>query len=159
MKKRGTDCRRSHPRAAEVALILGLMLNFACKADNLQGELAAELSADKAEYQRGEAIRLQLLLRNDSEDPLTLTFASSQKYDFWVLDAAGDEVWRWSYSRLFLAVITHVDIMPGATIEFAETWDQLNNDGAAVPPGTYSIHAGIVIADPPRVDPVTIAIR
>jgi hypothetical protein len=159
MKKEGMGRWRIHPRVAVVALIFGLAMNLACRSNDLQEGLSAKFSTNKAEYGQGEAIQLQLLLRNDSEDPLTLTFASSQKYDFWVLDSGGNEVWRWSASRVFLAVITEVGTMPGATIAYAESWGQLNNDGAAVPPGPYTLHAGIVIADAPRIDPVTIVIR
>lgn len=159
MKKERRGRMRIHSGLAVVALLFGLAMHLACKSDDLPEGLSANFSTNKAEYGQGEAIRLQLRLRNDNEDPLTLTFASSQKYDFWVLDPAGNEVWRWSASRVFLAVITHVDIMPGAKIEYAETWYQLNDDGAAVPPGAYTLHAGIVIADAPRIDPVTIAIR
>ncbi len=148
-----------HPRVAVVALIFVLAMNFACRSNDLQDGFYARFLTDKAEYKQGEAIQLQLLLRNENKDPMTLTFASSQKYDFWVQDPGGNEVWRWSASRVFLAVITHVDIMPGATIEFAETWDPLNDEGTAVPPGSYTIHAGILIADAPRIDPVTVAIR
>ena len=159
MKKERRGRMRIHSGLAMVALIFGLTMIFACRSNDLQDGLSAEFSANKAEYNQGEAIQLQLSLGNDNEDPMTLTFASTQKYDFWVLDANGDEVWRWSASRVFAAVITHVDILPGATIEYSETWDQLNDDGIAVPPGSYSIHAGIVIAEAPRIDPVTITIR
>jgi hypothetical protein len=159
MTKKGMNCQRIHPGAAAVIMIVGLALSPACRSKSFQEGLSAEFSTNKAEYGQGEAIRLQLSLGNGNVDPMTLTFASSQIYDFWVQGPGGKEVWRWSASRVFLTVITHVDIMPKATIEYSETWDQLHNDGMAVPPGVYKIHAGIVIADAPRVDPVTIVIH
>jgi len=122
MKKERTGCRRIHPGAAAVALIFGLVMNLACKSNRFPEGLSAKFQTNKTEYGRGEAIRLQLSLGNDNEDPMTLTFASSQIYDFWAQDPAGNEVWRWSASRVFAAVITHVDIMPGATIEYVATW-------------------------------------
>ena len=142
-----------------IVLLAGLAINPACKSNDLLGEVSAKFSTDKAEYGQGETILLQLRLGNNGEDAITLTFASSQIYDFWVRDSGGSEVWRWSASRVFAAVITHVAIMPGAMVEYSDSWNQLNDGGAAVPPGTYTIHAGIVIAGAPRIDPVTIIIR
>ncbi len=159
MKKRRMGCRWITPGAAALALVFGLLMNFACKSNDLQEGLSAKFSTSKPEYGQGEAIRLQLRLGNDNEEPMTLTFASSQIYDFWVHDPAGNEVWRWSASRMFAAVITHVDIMPGGAIDYAENWEQLSDGGAIVPPGTYTIHAGIVIADQPRIEPVSVVIR
>ncbi len=159
MKRERKGRKRVQSGCALAALILALTMSFSCKSNDLPQGLSAKFSTNKAEYGQGEAIHLQLLLRNESGDPMTLTFASSQKYDFWVRNANGGEVWRWSDSRVFLAVITHVDILPGATIQLAETWDQLTLGETAVPPGTYTIHAGIVIGDAPGIDPVTITIR
>ena len=159
MKKGEKRRPRSQAGVAMIILLAGLAMNFACNSHDLPDGLFAKFTTNKAEYGRGESILLRLCLGNEDEEPITLTFASSQIYDFWVQDSGGKEVWRWSASRVFLAVITHVAIMPGATVEYADSWVQLNNGGAAVPPGAYTIHAGIVIAGAPRVDPVTIAIR
>ena len=140
---------RIHAGVAMIVLLAGLAINPGCKSIDLQGEVSAKFSTDKAEYGQGETILLQLRLGNEDDDPVTLTFASSQIYDFWVRDSGGSEVWRWSASRVFAAVITNVAIMPGATVEYTDSWDQLNNHGAAVPAGAYTIHAGIVIAGAP----------
>lgn len=158
MKNGRMGWRRVLPLAAFV-LAAGLAMNVACKSESLLQGCSATLSADKAEYAKGEPVRLQLTLVNDEDDLVTLTFSSSQIYDFWAQDAAGSEVWRWSDSRVFAAVITHVDLMPGASAVYAEIWDQLKGDKAAVPAGTYTIHARVLIADPPEIDPVTITIR
>lgn len=145
--------------AAAFVLAAGLALNVACKSESLLQGCSATLSADKAEYAKGEPVRLRLTLANDEEDLITLTFSSSQIYDFWVLDAAGSEVWRWSASRVFATVITHVDLMPGAVAAYSEIWDQLDLAKVEVREGTYTVHARVLIADPPEIDPVTILIR
>lgn len=159
MKNGTTNWRRFFRLATAFALAVGLAASAACKSESLLAGCSAVLSADKAAYAKGEPIRLQLALVNDEEDLVTLTFASSQIYDFWVLDAAGSEVWRWSNSRVFAAVVTYIDLMPGASAVYTEIWDQLSNDKLAVPAGAYTIHARVMIADPPSIDPVTISIQ
>ncbi len=159
MINRRTSWRRILPLAAAFALAVGLTAHVACKSESLLKGCSAVLAVDKAAYAKGEPVRLQLTLVNDEEDLVTLTFASSQIYDFWILDAGGSEVWRWSSSRVFATVITHIDLLPGAAAAYSEIWDQLNGDKAAVEAGTYTVHAAVAIADPPEIDPVTISIQ
>ncbi len=151
--------RRYFSLASAIALAVGLAAHAACKSESLLQGCSATLSTDKAEYSKGEPIRLQLTLAHDEENLVTLTFGSSQIYDFWILDAAGSEVWRWSDSRVFAAVVTYIDLMPGASAVYTEMWDQLSNDKLAVPAGTYTIHARVLIADPPGIEPITITIQ
>lgn len=70
----------------------------------------------------GDAVGLDLAVANADTVAVRVTFSSSQRYDFAVLDEAGDEVWRWSAERMFTQAITEEVVPAGAVLEYHEEW-------------------------------------
>lgn len=75
-------------------------------------------------------VRLVLHVTNPSNQPVTLEFASGQRYDFVVRTAAGEEVWRWSADQMFTQALGSQTINPGATVDFTETWNHGGRTGS-----------------------------
>jgi len=96
----------------------------------------------------GELVTLRLTVVNATDAYQTLTFASSQKYDFVVEDAAGTETWRWSFPLVFNPADDRMDFRPRQSVVFEEVWGQVANDGSAVPTGDYGFKA-ILTAETP----------
>lgn len=96
----------------------------------------------------GEAVTLRLTVVNATDAYQTLTFESSQIYDFVVEDATGAEIWRWSDGLLFSPADDRIDFRPRQTVFFDEVWGQVSRDGSAVPPGVYGFTA-ILTAESP----------
>lgn len=102
------------------------------------GGLLTFLATDKNFYLPGEPVRISLVKFNLSPQPLTLTYTTSQRYDFSVLAPFG-EVWRWSFDRLFIPVVQEVIVQPGQALSYSEVWPQVDNRGLRVPAGFYRI--------------------
>lgn len=100
--------------------------------------LQVEISTDRRVYRLGEPITITLSVTNRGGMPAPLTFTTSQRYDL-TASRSGRELWRWSHGRAFAQVIQNINVRPGETISFEETWDQTDKDGDQVPPGSYKI--------------------
>jgi hypothetical protein len=88
----------------------------------------------KSSYSIGEDLRPELSLQNTLATPVTMVFPSSQKFDFFVADRGGKEVYRWSRDKAFLAVISKVTLGPGESIDQQLSWKIQD-----VPPGDYMV--------------------
>lgn len=62
-----------------------------------------------------------LTVTNAAATPVTLEFATAQRYDFAVLDGAR-EVWRWSAERGFAQALGSETLAPGQTRSWSEGW-------------------------------------
>src|SRR5262249_59290241 len=78
------------------------------------------LTTDKPSYKTGEPIALTLTVRNTTQSPIELHFATSQRYDFLIHDASSRSMWSWAGERMFLQVLGREEIAPGATRTFTE---------------------------------------
>ncbi|GFP32875.1 hypothetical protein HKBW3S42_01180, partial [Candidatus Hakubella thermalkaliphila] len=99
-----------------VVIVSGLVLVISCAAgqnnipedirvDTLSsGNFEATFSIDPYVTSGGE-IRLALEVKNIGDEEDTIIFNSAQMYDFWVIDAQGQELWRWSADKAFAQVI------------------------------------------------------
>lgn len=67
-----------------------------------------------------------------AKEEMTLSFNSSQRYDFEVTDSNGSLVWRWSEGRAFLQVLGEEILAPGETRRYDESWDPVSA-------GTYEV--------------------
>jgi hypothetical protein len=126
-----------HPRLGWLLLAFGV---GAGAAQSWQGPalLRLELRVNRAVYACGEPIELTLAVTNAGPAPVVLVVPSSQLYDFAVLKN-DVEVWRWSAGGMFLTVLTPLQIPPGQTREFTESWDQRDRDGRQVGSGDYLV--------------------
>lgn len=100
-------------------------------------------SVDPNPVAPGTHLALKVSVTNVSKEPRKLSFRSSQRYDFWIIDSTGVEVWRWSDGRMFAQMLEDVTLKPGETLDFAESWDLTDASGAPVKEGEYSAYANV----------------
>ncbi len=105
-------------------------------------EVSFTVALDKTAYTAGEPALVRLALRNTTAAPLTLNFASGQRFEIVVRNQAGIEVYRWSATRGFVALLG-AERIDGVERNFAETIPLTNNSGQALPVGRYSLDAWI----------------
>lgn len=104
-----------------------------------EGPIGIDLSTFGAFFEEGKPIQLAVTVA--VRDPMTLYYRTSQHYDLAVINAQGQEVWRWSRDRAFAQVTEEATLEANETLSFLETWDQRDNDGQQVPVGNYQIVA------------------
>jgi hypothetical protein len=108
--------------------------------------LQISFSADKNSYQRGEQATLTLTMTNTAPYPLTVSFATAQRYDFNAVDAHGNVVWTWSTGRIFEPIPGERTLAPGEAWVVQEVWNFRNDAGAKVPDGDYTV-SGTLLGD------------
>jgi hypothetical protein len=99
------------------------------------------LELAKEEYAAGEPVEMTMRLFNCASRELTRHFPTEQRYDFHVSEAGGDEVWRWSRGEEFAEEEGEETYAPAEEVAFEATWEQTDNDGQPVAPGSYEIGA------------------
>ena len=99
---------------------------------------------EKSTFAQGEQIQFEVSILNTTNSTQTLTFSSSQQYDFIARQSGTSNIiWRWSHNRGFLTVITTLTFAPGETKTFSELWDQTDNNGVLVGPGSYEAQGSV----------------
>lgn len=99
--------------------------------------LRLTLEAPKG-IQIGDSVPLKLRIENIHDKVLNLTVGYAP-YDFIVTTPNSTEVWRWSYGKAFPLTAMSLTLQPGEVKEYSEIWDQLDNEGYPVSPGTYIV--------------------
>ena len=87
-------------------------LDAGVEMDSDRSTLNLLLKASKAVYAAGEPLELTLQLVNHSRRPVTLQFRDSQRYDFLIRSAQGQEVWRWSANQMFAQLLGQETLSP-----------------------------------------------
>jgi hypothetical protein len=83
-------------------------------------------------------------LQVNSPSPLTLSFSSGQEYDFALDDSAGNTLWTWSASRMFVQSL-HQRTVAGEWTETVEIpWPA--TAGGSPQPGDYTVRASVTTA-------------
>lgn len=143
--------------------ILGLFLALAGSGCN--GEVLEDLFVIKFElwnagnlpadsFQQDEIIKPILQITNQSKSSRTLTFPTSQKYEF-VVKRQGDDppLWHWSVGKDFPGV-TSEPFLPNETKLYSVNWDQKDDNGGSSGPGSYEARGIICQGDPCTTDVV-----
>ena len=86
------------------------------------GNSTVTFTVRPAKAELGRPVRFQLRITNNSGREDELTFATGQRYDFWVASDTGDLMWRWSDDRVFTQAIETVAIAPMDTLTLTESW-------------------------------------
>jgi hypothetical protein len=73
---------------------------------------------------RGDEVRFVLRVTNTSNKKLELTFPNGQTHDLAVLNAAGDEVWRWGNGQMFTQALRNQPLAAHASIVYTARWRQ-----------------------------------
>jgi len=119
------------------------------------------MSTNKLQYRQGENITINLVKTNVSNSDINLRYRTSQRYDFVIKRGLDQrEIWRWSRGQSFAQGTSNVVLSPGSRQVFRVSWDQRNNRGEQVKPGTYTIE-GFNVAEGLREERIstTIIIR
>jgi len=109
-------------------------------------DLILRTAAEKARYVEEETVALAMVALPEDED-MVLSFRTSQRFDFVVLDEDEEEVWRWSKDKAFMQVIGEETFSKEDPSIFVITWDQKDNEGNNVSPGLYQVR-GEISSDP-----------
>ena len=102
---------------------------------------------DQVSY--GESVQMKLRLRNVSEEPVDLYLGGRPPHYFVVSTPDGEQVWHGKCAKFTLTVLEMKSFEPGEELEFTGEWEQVDNRGEPVPPGTYLVR-GILNMDPPE---------
>jgi hypothetical protein len=67
-------------------------------------------------------VELRLHVTNTSGKKIEMSFPTGQTHDFYIVDATGREVWRWSTGRMFTQGVQKKLVDGGSTLSFADRW-------------------------------------
>jgi len=106
-------------------------------------EVSTSLALDHAVYSPANSALLtaRLSILNNTSDPVSLTFATSQKYDLQILDNEGKVVYQWSKGKAFAQIVTTVSLQN-------ETDYVLTVPLAGVAPGNYTARGWLTAIGP-----------
>ena len=97
----------------------------------------------QADY--GATVPMKLTLKNSSDAPVQF-YTGADLHDFVVATVHGQEVWHWNCGKSFPAVLREVNMEPGEELVLVGEWEQMDNWGEPVPPGTYLIRGMLIFA-------------
>ncbi len=115
-----------------------------------------EITIDKNTYSLGEKIKMSIKVTNTSSEAVSSYYSSSQKFDFFVSDKDGAEVWRWSQNKMFLMEVIPFQLKTNEKLKFNYIWDQKDTSGKNVPEGEYYVTGTFMVS--PKVNSQTICI-
>lgn len=102
--------------------------------------LLYSIFTDRPVYGQGEDVVITLVKTNVSGSDIILHYPNEQRYDFVTRRGTEQrEIWRWSRGRSFAQVAADVTLRTGKSQVFQVIWDQRNNRGEQVRPGTITI--------------------
>ncbi len=106
----------------------------------IQDGLRHTFMVNRTTFSRGEPMRLSFSKTNVTGTPVTITYRSSQRYDF-VVTRSGREIWRWSQGRFFTFALERITLAAGQRLLHVQIWNQTTNEGVPVTPGIYTVTA------------------
>lgn len=69
---------------------------------------------------KNNSIELKIIVKNDSKNDICIEFTSGQRFDFQLLDAEKNVLWTWSANKMFIQVLSTLEIKAGETVEFSD---------------------------------------
>ena len=143
-----------HSRFA-IALLAAGGIAFACGPRPHESEAASAAApgarpiagaaglATTLELSVSSTVDLRLHITNATSKKVELTFPSGQTHDFYIIDDAGREVWRWSTGRMFTQSVQNRLIDSGATLSYVDRWE------GPLAPGNYTAVAVLLSSSHP----------
>jgi len=100
--------------------------------DEIVQTLFAGVQLDKDGYKQGEPVKITLRLINCADDKITRSFPDTQRYDFSVRVAGGEELWRWSEGQEFQPEAADETLESAQVVTQATTsrWQSLRQNGS-----------------------------
>lgn len=128
------------------AIMFGLLFLVGCGQSSEKDdseEVSGNVETKEVQFtvdvkESGENVQFEMTLKNNTEEEKNFEFRSGQKYDIIVLDKNGAEVYKYSKGRMFTQAIQYVNLLPGKSQTWQETWD-LKSNGKKVDPGEYDV--------------------
>lgn len=105
------------------------------KVDSLE----FSLEIPKTKFKSKERVPIALRVKNLGNSPVGLFFTSGQKFDIFIQDASGREIWRWSKDKAFTMALEEIELKPGGEKIFSAEWPQVDSTGKIVSPGDYLV--------------------
>ena len=99
----------------------------------------------------GEPVPMRLVLANRGDAPVEVELGGSPiAFDLVVTAPDGAEVWRRLRGRPVEAILQLRTVEPGGEIDFADRWDQRDDRGRPVEPGSYRVHGVLPVPGSPE---------
>lgn len=70
-------------------------------------------------------LKMSIVIKNNTDNAVTINHNSGRRYDFIISDANGDILYQWSANKRFTSALTTTTIYAGESIEFT---DELNSE-------------------------------
>ena len=122
-------------------LLLILLLAAASLSAQAQpSDLLQGVKTSLENYSIGQSVEFTFAIKNDTDKPITYTFPSASQFDLWIT-LAGQEIYTLSKHQVSAQVITTLTLEPDEVKNYTYTWDQKDNSGKDVGPGTYTVCA------------------
>ena len=112
-----------------------------------------------SETRYGDTLSLKLKLRNNGDETIQFHTGGRPPHDFMITTADGEEVWNWKCAKIILGPLDGRVLRPGEELEFTGEWEQVDNRGEPVPPGTYLIRGVLNMGSPERLATATHKLR
>jgi|GEM_PF-6889432 len=77
---------------------------------------------DEEEHKISETVKIKFILKNIGDKTITLIFPTSQIFDFLITDIDGKYIYQWSSGKIFLPVVTHIELKRGESIQRVLEW-------------------------------------
>ena len=98
------------------------------------GDFRYILTTNKARYARGEDVRITFRKRNISADTIVLRYPSEELFDFYISNANGQEIYRFSDNIVDTSLPREVVMAPGQAETAEFVWNQVTSNGQWVLP-------------------------
>jgi len=118
-----------------IPLLCAASVAFARGSAGHKETLATSTNDSKAEItstfsvHANSRVEFQLGVRNNTTRMLELRFPSGRTHEFVVQDESGNEVWRWSRSRMFTQGLQNKLLKSHEVTTFTESWDSDERKG------------------------------
>lgn len=100
------------------------------------------------EVESGKPVLFSVKLSNVGEEAETIEVPGGPILDVYVRGMNGKTLWNHFHDRFVPLILTVETIEPGGAIERSIQWDQADNDGSPVGPGTYLVSAQLGLQEP-----------
>ena len=88
-------------------------------------------------HPNGDTLTAKTQVRNVSNDTVIIPYSTQQKFDFWLKNKSGKQIWQWSKSRDFAKRPTADTLAPGDEIKAAGVYS------GRLDPGPYFLTAKV----------------
>lgn len=93
--------------------------------------------------ENSNSVHFVIRLSNNTDSGKNIEFRTSQKYEIYVMNSQGKEVYRYSKGRMFTQAIENVHLPSGESLTWKETWDYIS-EGKRIEPGEYRVMVNLV---------------